>query len=238
MRADIIGSVETDSKPRFPYLDYNGQEVRLTSAKGANAPQLAVGFATLIRTFDFELDFVNILEDLQGLLDNANRTSATTTSNRPPRMDSAVTMICYRFLSYAPDVDTTRHDPRELCRLGAQIYLQTLVYGFPSCRIFCALLVRKLQIYLDCIDRTTGGKKVSNEFIIWLMFIGGIITQEKSTKSWFVARLSHATGQLQLNSWNGVKATLMKFFWIDTIHAQPCKDLWDEVIYYLTLNQR
>lgn len=192
----------------------------------------------MVQTFDFGLDYVKIFEDLQALIENLNRTSATTTSNRPPGMDSTVTKICYRLLSYTPDVDCPKPDFRELCRLGTQIYLQTLVYSFPSCRMFCTLLLGKLEIYLDFLASTTGEKELLTKFMLWLIFFGGIITQEELVRSRFVARLSRVIGQLQLYSWNDVKAALIEFFWVETIHAEPCESLWDEVKYSLTQYQR
>lgn len=201
--------------------------------------KLCAGFENLVRIFNFKSDFIDILDDLQILIGKANRVAATSTSNRPRRMDSTVTILCYRLLLYSPAVYTPKVDFFEVCRLGVQIYLQTLVFGFPSCRMFCTVLIRKLQSYVKHISsRTTGGEELPREMLLWLMFLGGIITQDRSTRSWFVSLLPHIAGQLRLHSWDDIKEVLVKFLWIETIHEQLCKDLWGEVIYPVVPDDR
>lgn len=105
--------------------------------------------------------------------------------------------------------------------------------------MFCTVLIRKLQHYLKHInDNTITGAEPPKEFLLWLMFIGGIVTPHMSTRNWFVSGLSHVAKQLQLHTWDEVKAVLEEFFWVEGIQEQPGRDLWDEVEYRGSQDER
>ena len=91
--------------------------------------------------------------------------------------------------------------------------------------------MRKLQTYLDNISvHAATGEDWSADLVVWLMFLGGSVTPDNSTRSWLIARLPRISVQLGFNYRDDVKTLLLKFFWVETIHQTLYMGVWDEVV--------
>lgn len=67
---------------------------------------------------------------------------------------------------------------------------------------------------------------------MWLAFIGGAAVTGTKDRAWFVARLAKgkANMELHIQSWEDAKRELMRFYWVENIHGEFCRVLWEDAL--------
>lgn len=121
----------------------------------------------------------------------------------------------------------------ELCCLGFLVYLKTIYEfhisvragRFPAGIFTNAVLTEKLKACLDKADMSTPQLRA---LFLWILCIGGVSVAGTTYRTWFVAQLAKTIMELQLHSWGDTKQSLKGVLWVDRIHGDPCRTLWDE----------
>jgi hypothetical protein len=125
------------------------------------------------------------------------------------------------------------HDEKEkkmeqACRLGALVYIKSIMREYPLCAVTSKVLVAKLKSSLDGMAYYRNPTVAP--LLLWLFFMGGMASHGTSDRAWYVAHLVRLTLVVgELPTWEGVKGCLKKILWVDGIHERPCRMLWDEV---------
>jgi hypothetical protein len=99
------------------------------------------------------------------------------------------------------------------------------VYGRPY-----AVLVEKLKVYITRLDGSVDGLK--NEYLelaLWLTCMVGVMHLETGNRRWYNSHLELTAASLGLQNWDDVHDVLRKFLWIQWVHEQPSKELWEGV---------
>lgn len=61
-------------------------------------------------------------------------------------------------------------------------------------------------------------------------FSGAISTDKGEMRIWFVAHLQRLIEICHLDCWETVKSKLQTLWWVEGIHRELCKSVWDEVV--------
>ena len=115
----------------------------------------------------------------------------------------------------------------EVLRVGALLYMQATLQEFPSSAVGSRNLLQRLKESIMAV-------KVRNEregaLMVWLLFIGGIAARMGEERVWFVAQLGKLVCRLGLRSWDVVREELEGLWWVERIHGEICKRLWEEAV--------
>jgi hypothetical protein len=157
-------------------------------------------------------------------------------------IDRIVTSIQYHLLLFQSAGYKSSENAvlQEDCCIGALVYLKTVYHfhlclqvgRFPAGALTDGPMIQKLKFCLDMADINTAQTRALS---LWIIFLGGAAVAGTKDRAWFVARLAKTVMELQICSWEDAKSSLMKFLWVDRIHENSCKDLWDEALMTMTV---
>jgi hypothetical protein len=68
-----------------------------------------------------------------------------------------------------------------------------------------------------------------DEFTLWLLILGGISVPANDGREWMVEKLRDQASMLGIMTWEQAKDSLASFPWMNAIHDEPSRKLWDEV---------
>ena len=88
-------------------------------------------------------------------------------------------------------------------------------------------MVQKLKSFLGRVEMNT---VQTRSLSLWVLFLGGVIVAGTKDRAWFVARLAKAIMELQICCWEDAESSLREFLWVDRIHENSCRVLWDEAM--------
>jgi hypothetical protein len=194
---------------------------------------IAPGIKTLAQLF-VRMDLVDILQDMSYLTTflESLRFGSNMTEETFLYFDDARSSIEFRILCLPGKKkihgDTETDNIEESSRLVALIYVKVAffqveptapIHVFLSNRLMIALMKQNLQ---SCWEN-------QSELLLWVLFIGGSVTQRGSTRSWFLAALKMVCSYLHKSCWHDIKETLSNYLWSDRIWEDRCKRLWLEM---------
>lgn len=67
------------------------------------------------------------------------------------------------------------------------------------------------------------------EALLWILFMGGIASEDRVQRPWFKERASKTRATLAVDSWPAVQQILMKFPFTGSDYAGHCRDFWSEL---------
>lgn len=113
------------------------------------------------------------------------------------------------------------------CELGALIYLQTLTRSAPFIKSSSEALSRELQVSLLHINVA----EISCPLMFWLLVMGGLVSFATSERDWFRSQLRNCEVSWKgMITWECMKVQLMSVMWIDRIHDNFGRELWEDVV--------
>jgi hypothetical protein len=212
-----VSCIETGFIPRFQFVDDS-----ITIGPSIAPPSLPPGFESLAQSHSLDRHFLTILSEIE-----------IYTYDFKIRVPAAVDLvptasqISYRLLSWInqSSVKDQRSVIQQSVRFGAILYMETLlqrssVRGIDYTVVLSSLKGHLLRFETTCLT-TTG-------LLLWLLFIGGSASRS-SCRAWFTERLLDVIARAGINTWDEAKLLLVRFWWVESIHDRPCKQLWEEV---------
>lgn len=122
------------------------------------------------------------------------------------------------------DIDAVYH-------LGLTIFMLTLLFRFNIKRILeFDLVITQLQ---NILDRKLDG--VDDHLLLWFLFVAGMWTGSGDKGSCVIPRMRAVTQSLGINTWAEVYKIVSQFPWINTLHDEPGRAVWDSA--YQTLEE-
>jgi hypothetical protein len=181
---------------------------------------LTPGFESLTQNHFLSRDLITLLGEIE-MYNLAFKIGAPWAAD----LESAAVHIRYRLLCCTDQSEEHGSVIQEAVRFGAILYIVTLIRK-PSIRgidytVMLSTLKSHLLGFKATCDETTS-------FFLWLLFIGGIVPGS-SCRAWFTAKLVDVLGQAGIGTWKATKPLLLKFWWVESIHEGPCRQLWEEV---------
>lgn len=138
----------------------------------------------------------------------------------------ALLSIFYRLLRFRslqevrfkPDLQSAHH-------IGMAVFMMTIFLCFDQRRII------KYELVSPCMKEVICGglDEHEEELEFWLLMLGGIWASCDQNDGWFVSRLQERDRALGIETWDDARRILAKFPWIDVIHNEPGRELWDQV---------
>ncbi|RVX74522.1 hypothetical protein B0A52_01648 [Exophiala mesophila] len=131
--------------------------------------------------------------------------------------------------SKSPDTHDNDEDHlHTLCHLAATIYSLLCVFPIPAAP-FHSLATR--------IRTILGHAKLAREFaeapelMLWISVMGALASIGSSTgdRAWFVVALDRGFRRLKLESWDELRAILLRFLWFPSTNDYDGGVLWEEV---------
>ncbi|RFU29231.1 hypothetical protein B7463_g7088, partial [Scytalidium lignicola] len=229
LRVDVVGCIGTLSKPRFTTFNAPSLSLPESSTKSHILP-LCDGLKNVTELFILDDSIIGILRELQYLTSMIKNETMDLIAFDGIAVSIQYHLLLFQFISHKSSQHTALEDA---CCMGALIYLKTIhhyrlsfqIEGYPFRVSTDGAIIQKLKSCLDIMETNT---RQTKELFIWILFLGGGAATSTRDRTWFVARLGKALMEWQVCSWEDAKSLLMKFLWVEAIHADSGRDLWDE----------
>ena len=181
-------------------------------------------------------EIASCLQDIRRLTQIINswdksRTTLDTMSFSRIRMD-----IFHRLLSFAnqkPGLQMTDLDyDVETCRLAALIYIKVALHTYsPLCVPICTLKNQLMNLIeqgeASCIIGV--GARQQPHSTTWALFVGGIVSRNKTQEEWFARRLAKGIRASGVETWAEMEARLRQICWLESLNTGTCRSLWRRV---------
>jgi hypothetical protein len=86
------------------------------------------------------------------------------------------------------------------------------------------VMTQKMKV---CIIEAEELLKVPRDFLLWAIFLGGTTVPLVEDRKWFSGRLVKVASDMQLENWEQVKASLLRYGLISSIFEKLCREFWD-----------
>jgi hypothetical protein len=123
-----------------------------------------------------------------------------------------------------------------------------------SCSIYARIVFRdagphdeKLGILRTCLEDAiikldiVGCDKLRLDdeapFLLWILFIGGILCGTTQNRAFFVSRIMWILSNSQIVNWDQMDLILRRYLWTEKLSRGTCWELWREVEFALTYNE-
>lgn len=209
-----MGCVETGFKPRFPVAEQFNRDSELPEMH----PVIASGFDSLF----IEKGLFDLLVKLEVFIrDYSNSTVYVDTESIPVH-------IRYRLLSYTNQISNSNPSSmtQNAISCGAILFVRTMLPKPPIRSIDYTMLLSKLRAYLSILGDMD---PATLDLRVWLLFMGGISSGSSSETDWFVSKLQNVFCMMAINTWEDARQILSRFWWIESLHEDTGRHLWDTV---------
>ncbi|KAG5765165.1 hypothetical protein H9Q72_006747 [Fusarium xylarioides] len=134
--------------------------------------------------------------------------------------------ICYLLLQFRTIGESrSKHDNQSTYHIGLCLFMMSIYFNNKQDRMARPGLIKALV--KEAIEPKLNEDK--DEFKFWLLILGGISVLARDGRDWFVEKLREQASLLGIMTWEEVKDCLARFPWMDTIHDEPSRKLWDQV---------
>ncbi|KAI1014183.1 hypothetical protein LB504_008870 [Fusarium proliferatum] len=134
--------------------------------------------------------------------------------------------ICYRLLQFRTICESRlEQDTQSTYHIGLCLFMISIYFNNTQFRIARRGLIMAL------VKEATGSKWSEQEYEVkfWLLILGGISVSLPDGREWFVERLREQASLLGIITWEQAKDCLARFPWMNAIHDEPSRKLWDQV---------
>jgi hypothetical protein len=191
---------------------------------------LCSGFIELLNALTFDDQLLETLYRVQTLASMINSTQIG-----PALLDELVTPMQGKLLIFQSErLGTSDSEVQSLCYFAALSFLEIVkasFYCYPPARrqyaITCSVSEEIMQRMMSCVLMAEQYSEPPRSLILWASFLGGTAGKRMDWRQWFLNRLVKTAMELQLESWQDVKLSLLRFPWVATVHEELCKNLKD-----------
>jgi len=182
---------------------------------------LCPGIENLHAVYHFNTPFFNLLGEIDTLTQAVGTGTVSSMDSEPTAVH-----IRYRLLSWIDPSSAEEQSSviQQSILFGAVIHIKTLLPEPPVRGIDYTVMISNLKRYLLRVDICSG-----IALVVWLLFIGGCAA-DNHDRAWFSARLLSVIDQRGINKWKDVKKILLNFWWVESLHEEPRRQLWEEVM--------
>lgn len=134
------------------------------------------------------------------------------------------TSIFYRLLRFSALSESPPESAVHAAyHIGILVFAMTMLAQRGRRQIIkCDLIFQRLRAVLE-----SGQDACDDELVFWVTVMGGIWVADDGDSEWFDSRIRALAERLDLNSWEAARRSLCRFPWIDGLHDEPGRELWD-----------
>ena len=148
--------------------------------------------------------------------------SSTGVLLHPRSFDEDVVIVQYELLGSQPN---NKAELEKALRLAALIYMKSVSRSTPISPWSSANLTRKLRCILDNLADDVPARLLR----VWMCFVGGTASQGHN-RTWFREQLVNSLAlEARTWTWEDARAAMQRVLWVEQIHNDDCKRLWDEI---------
>ncbi|KAF5644570.1 double substrate-specificity short chain dehydrogenase reductase 2 [Fusarium sp. NRRL 52700] len=139
--------------------------------------------------------------------------------------------ICYRLLQFRTIGESrSKQDIQSTYHIGLSLFMMSVYFNNKQDRMARPGLIKALVE--EAIDFNLN--ESGDEFKFWLLILGGISVPTRDGRGWFVETLRELASLIGIMTWEQAKECLERFPWMDGIHDQPSRRLWDQYTQIIT----
>lgn len=134
--------------------------------------------------------------------------------------------ICYRLLRFCTIGESRlKHDIQSAYHIGLSLFMISIYFHNKQDRMARPGLITALvkEVTESILDDS------EDEFTFWLLILGGISVPRNDGREWMVEKLRDLASMLGVMNWEQAKDCLAIFPWMNAIHDEPSRKLWDLV---------
>jgi hypothetical protein len=137
----------------------------------------------------------------------------------------ALISICYRLLYFRTLKESrSRHDIQSAYHIGLMMFMVSVHwYNYQSRLAKPGHIADRVKEVGGMLDEH------EDEFALWVLVLGGISALGKDDRAWIFSRIRDKASVLGVNTWDKARKCLVKFPWINVVHDEPGRKLWDQV---------
>ncbi len=134
----------------------------------------------------------------------------------------------YKLLSFPTSLSESskEQDIDHACRVGALLYMKSILEQFPYSATGFSILLRRLQ---ESLDRIPVAKETA-PLLLWLTLIGAALSKRGLERSWFVVHLALLTTFVPLTSFHGAQMPMKSLLGLQDSLRRELETLWAEVM--------
>lgn len=218
-RADIIGAVDTLSRPRLR------RPVRTTTSlyHTMGLDHLDQSFESMLFESDFSPMLSGAFVDLHYLCQALERAVTDQIPINPRAYEEDLICIQHDLLMSECSAEQQLENA---CRLAALIFLQTIMRERPFVKSASTLLSRELKKSLLALEP----ERLPTNLFFWVIFMGGLVSARTEESLWYRTKLCEfLVWHPDLISWKDAKGELGKTLWIDCIQEEYGVKLWQGI---------
>ena len=218
--ADIVGSVETLGQPKLPLLSPVGPSLFETLQLETGASQSLQKLLCEIEvSTPLEIILVNLSELSQAISEAIN----TQISFDPLVLDEEVVGIQQRLLAC---IDVATNPVETVLSISALIFLQPVTKSNPFAQ-------PASQVMSDALHKSLKSLKSHHmppPLLLWVQVMGALISDATSERTWYRTNIQEIlAAHPGTKSWYRLKLQLKDIMWIDEIHDEYGRILWNEL---------
>lgn len=245
-------AVHTSTKPAFPAVDVDGNDLVCTSPfklLGIALSGITQNGFRYLQQFHIRDSILLTFLDLRDLAQGID--ALTPGSGDGPTRDKildARNLVEYRFLnlprmtdplSAIVDIpeeemgDETANAAMALYKISwltASIFTTNVTFRLPSARRYRVKQVPQLSFALTASEHIAHEHREVKELHLWCAMIGGIAAEDldPAIRSWWAARVRQLCEALDLKTWSEVQHLMCSFAWTNVACAHGGSRLWAE----------
>lgn len=117
----------------------------------------------------------------------------------------------------------------ECCRFATEIFL---FFGFenhfPDPTLVINTLLHRLK---ESLNNVLPCSEKENVIVIWLLAVGAAAAANlPAERDWFVGYMIDTAADMELNSWDKMRASMKKVMWIDAMDDAPFREPWEDAM--------
>ncbi|KAH7144929.1 hypothetical protein DER46DRAFT_85531 [Fusarium sp. MPI-SDFR-AT-0072] len=221
-RTDILFAMQQGGHPLF-HRDHICRIKGILAYKGFTLERDSDGYS--IRHSRLDSTLPEAFSDTMGLCRLFNQHMDEKPLNLLEFQEVLVS-ICYRLLGFRTINESRfKQDIQSAYHIGLSLFMISIYFHNKQDRMARPGLVTALV--KEVIGSMPNDHEV--EFAFWLLIVGGISVPANDGRGWIVEKLREQASILGIMTWEQAKDRLSRFPWMDAIHDEPSRKLWDEV---------
>ena len=183
--------------------------------------------ASLVRHNRLDLYLHQVLLDVMSVCSLFNKNLHDRTLNLQTFQEITIS-LCYRLLRFRSLNDIRQQSDIEAAyHVGLIIFMMTTFLQYDRRRIVDFKLIP--LCLRDILDSRLD--EYDNEFVLWLMMVGGIWISVDVDGEMLAPRTRITAQRLGIDTWDGARSSVSKLPWINALHDQPGRRVWDRLHY-------
>ncbi|RHZ63604.1 uncharacterized protein CDV56_107578 [Aspergillus thermomutatus] len=246
--ADLMKAAHSLTKPLFPRVDVEGNEINLPSPLQVfplpddPSTRRNVGFRdlrapcppvkeTIVDVFLHLSEYSTLVQWYYNrLLDPSNCDRFADVRNQvhhalfslPDEHDPVETVL--EMCDLSPDDLSVSHGLYLTCRLAANLYATHVTFPLPRSALLRAMILPLLASKLDQMMQI-----VSSPLLLWCATVAAIAAEEMPEHPRLVGHVASLCRELKITSYPHLVGILESFAWVEVACAGGCRRLWERV---------